>query len=94
VAFSAGGDGGERSPEHQRDHGCLSGCGDQTKSEDGSEEHRIVGVTVYPVTDSFALGFQTETGRILRLRAPWDRLHDLANALLTAATERLAHGDV
>src|SRR5262245_44521752 len=36
--------------------------------EDGHEEHRIVGVVVLPFEDAFALGFQTEGGRVLRLR--------------------------
>ena len=62
--------------------------------EDGHEEHVIVGVTVYPAEGRFALGFETEGGRTLRLRMPWDRLEALGKALLDLAEERRLAGDV
>jgi hypothetical protein len=47
-----------------------------------------------PAQSRFAIGFQTEGGRTLRLRMPWDRLVDLGKALLDLAQERRFAGDV
>jgi hypothetical protein len=66
-----------------------------SRVEDGDEEHRIVGVVVHPVEDrQFAISFEVECGRTLRLRMPWDRLADLGKALLDLAEERRLAGDL
>jgi hypothetical protein len=63
-------------------------------------EHTIVGIHVYlppaddPDDDRFAIGFQTATGRCLRVRMPRDQLEALGRVLLDLAQERRLHGDV
>jgi hypothetical protein len=57
-------------------------------------EHPIVNVHVYmppdgdPDDDRFAIGFQTATGRTLRVRLPADQLAALGKVLLGLAQER------
>ncbi len=41
---------------------------------DDGEEHGVTGVIVYLPTDHFAIGFQTESGRTLRVRMHSDQL--------------------
>jgi hypothetical protein len=63
-------------------------------------EHPVVGIHVYmppadnPEDDRFSIGFQTVTGRTLRVWLPRDQLEALGRVLLDLAAERRAHGDV
>jgi len=57
-------------------------------------EHEIVAVTVElppaadPADDRFGILFQTESGRVLRVRLPVSELAALGRCLLDAAAER------
>jgi len=67
---------------------------DQLPPVSDGGEHEIVGIHVFmpPASDSdddrFAIGFQTATGRTLRLRLPGDQLAALAKVLFDLARER------
>ena len=69
-------------------------------SDEPSGEHTIVGIQIDlppaadPDDDRFSIDFQTEEGRVLRVRLPADQLAALGQCLLDAAAERRAHGDV
>jgi hypothetical protein len=55
------------------------------------EEHCVVGVTVTAPADGdprFAIGFQTSSGRTLRVRLPNEQLIELAETLLRVAEAR------
>jgi hypothetical protein len=47
-----------------------------------------------PDDDRFSIGFQTATGRTLRVRIPGDQLAALGRVLLDLAEERRLHGDL
>jgi hypothetical protein len=57
------------------------------------EEHAITGVTVYPASDYFTIGFESEGGT-LRIRMPADQLARLGKVLIQLAEERRLAGDV
>jgi hypothetical protein len=61
---------------------------------EGEEEVPVTGVTVYLATDRFAIGFQTASGKTLRVRLSADVLGDLGRVLLDLAEKRRLHGDV
>ena len=72
---------------------------DQLPPTSDGGEHPIIGIHVYapaddPDDDRFSIGFQTATGRTLRVRMPGDQLAALGKVLLDLAKERRWHGDV
>jgi hypothetical protein len=67
--------------------------GDHLPPTSDGGEHPIIGIHVYapdddPDDDRFAIGFQTATGRTLRVRMPGEQLVALGKVLLDLAEER------
>jgi hypothetical protein len=69
---------------------------DQLPPTSDGGEHPVIGIHVYmppnddPADDRFSIGFQTATGRTLRVRLPRDQLEALGRVLLDLAAERRA----
>jgi hypothetical protein len=68
-------------------------------TSDGGE-HPVIAVHVHmppaddPADPRFSIGFETLSGRCLRVRLPPDQLRQLAEVLMQLAEERRFHGDV
>jgi hypothetical protein len=70
------------------------GCGQQVRLLRDGGEHVVTGIDVFmppdddPDDDRFAIGFQTATGRTLRVRLPGEQLVALGETLLRLAEAR------